>query len=824
MKTGIMSIRNKWNQTASSLVGILLLGLIGPQSAPGTSITNYPDTNTFGSEFKFLGVIPSLRTNVNVPGNYVASTADLNSASNALVDALSGVLGIGSSNLPIVIPTNGAWEVFAGPSGKSLGRVTLTNMLHNRDMRHSACRVPPLMIAGTMSGGAPPYMLSQGGVVPIAQMMKACGMVDAGWNILTWDIGCLATNRDANGNLQLRTWPSNYAPYDVQANITNVVADLATNGCTLGVYISGEPEEDAPQSTLATAYQDGYTLGKWGVKWVKFDRMGGVDGSQQELWVDDSMSYFFRQFAAGVDQGAVDAGRAYATILDIQADSRYTSFPKWIPDVGNCAYYGSGDFGGLSGYGWTNYLRWNWEMLMNNQWATKPGFFRYNLGMPTSAYTTVNGGGPVQVITQDMLREQVAFLSIVNGVGHCVPYPMPDDVTILTNRGLMKVWQDPLCSEPVVITNAATYKIIAKKLQGGAVAVAFLNWVSNTVPISVDLSVLPGNVPSTVNVMDVWDNIITGASGSIYASVNAFGARLFILNDPGVIGITDNVIISDGTNNFGTLYFKNGQFSGWSPSVPPVLPGSLLPSMWFDASVGVTTEVHGGVTNVISWSDQAGGFDAKMWTNQPLWVNGLGTNTSYGTNLPIYVASVPAIKSKPAIFWPGNAMLATAYTNQDLVSASAFVVYNSTNSSQPQQVIFSKDLEGFLCTTIKQTYIRFYEAGFQCQNNTVNPGWNVMGFVCTGPSISSPTNNMLIAGPASNISSGWPSKAPAVEPFTGAPFVIGSDCIGCYESPDGNGSSPFRGYIAEILYYNYALSPDDRNTVMAYLRAKYGLQ
>lgn len=48
-------------------------------------VTNYVVVTNFDATTWFLLSVPSLGTNYNLPGNYVASTADLNAASNAIV-------------------------------------------------------------------------------------------------------------------------------------------------------------------------------------------------------------------------------------------------------------------------------------------------------------------------------------------------------------------------------------------------------------------------------------------------------------------------------------------------------------------------------------------------------------------------------------------------------------------------------------------------------------------------------------------------------------------------------------------------------------------
>lgn len=63
---------------------VALLVLLWAIVAGATNITNYPVVTTFNaSDWFLLSSVPNM-TNYNLPGNYVASTSDLNTASNAL--------------------------------------------------------------------------------------------------------------------------------------------------------------------------------------------------------------------------------------------------------------------------------------------------------------------------------------------------------------------------------------------------------------------------------------------------------------------------------------------------------------------------------------------------------------------------------------------------------------------------------------------------------------------------------------------------------------------------------------------------------------------
>jgi hypothetical protein len=591
-------------------------------------------------------------------------------------------------------------------------------------------------------------------MVSVAQYMKSSGLVDAGYNLLIHDIGWAATNRDAQGLLQ----PSKLVGCWDGASIPDVVAALATNGVRLGLYISGcdydGPDGCQAGSSLSTAYLDGYTLGKWGIKWAKFDRIGGVDGSDGSVWHDDAYHRFFELFAAGADQGCKDRGSSDPMILDVQGDDRLSKFPKWFCDVGNVSYYGNGDF---LRNGWTNFIAWVWHNMWPDQWVTRPGFFRYNLGIFPRAGSFVIGSP----VTTDMVRAQLGFTAILSGVGNWYPAPSePVEILYATNKTLLGIWRDPMCAQAQLIASNATGVILSKAMTNGDTALLFWNWTSAPNVMSCALTNLPGTVfGSTAAVIDAWDGCVAEASGSLSATVNPYGANLYRLS-------------------------KGGHEAGRTPGVLTVLTNLAL---WYKA------DGHAYAHNsAADWPDSSGH----------------GYNATSASGRPIYVTN--ALNGLPAYYFNGASSLATTYKSPDSANCSAFVVYNCTNAVDMDQIIFSKDyLRGVMLCARKGQDFRAYNLGAEASGQA-DSEWNVAGYVSSG-------GFSRVYGPNCCVTT---SAGPAVRHFNGSLAVtLGNDCAGC-DTPN----NWFGGYIAEILYYNAALSPEARANVMAYLRAKYKLQ
>lgn len=94
-------------------------------TALGVNITNYPLTNNYsGNELFLLSSIP-WQTNFNLPGNYVAKTSDLNSASNSILAQMPTTNGFVDASV-----TNGLQGALINPltNGHSAA-VTISNVV-----------------------------------------------------------------------------------------------------------------------------------------------------------------------------------------------------------------------------------------------------------------------------------------------------------------------------------------------------------------------------------------------------------------------------------------------------------------------------------------------------------------------------------------------------------------------------------------------------------------------------------------------------------------------------------------------------------------------
>ena len=104
---------------------LAVFALLWALCAGAANITNYPLRTTFDANYWFLLSDVAARTNWNLPGNYVASTTDLNNASNALVTQIT-VSTNGITNAFILNLNN----VATGTSNSFLGDVHVGDDLY----------------------------------------------------------------------------------------------------------------------------------------------------------------------------------------------------------------------------------------------------------------------------------------------------------------------------------------------------------------------------------------------------------------------------------------------------------------------------------------------------------------------------------------------------------------------------------------------------------------------------------------------------------------------------------------------------------------------
>lgn len=242
-------------------------------------------------------------------------------------------------------------------------------------------------------------------------------------------------------------------------------------------------------------------------------------------------------------------------------------------------------------------------------------------------------------------------------------------------------------------------------------------------------------------------------------------------------------------SRFGQRTRVSSQVSGWITGAA-FTPASLAPRAWYDAAE--TSSITASSGAVSQWNDLSGnGYHLSQATaiNQPITgantINGLNVIRFDGSNDWIANTTLPASQTQPwSIFIVAKASSAVT-TTRALMNP-----YSGDNGA------------GFLETA---TGVRYVSAYF--------------GAVGRGPSITDTNTNVffwLASGTSSIVGANTTFSTVSAGTLTrGAGLIIGSNLQRTSEF--------FNGDVAEIIFFNYALTTAQRDQCRAHLASKWGL-
>ena len=359
--------------------------------------------------------------------------------------------------------------------------------------------------------------------IRVAQYFNSSGLAQAGYTVMGIDAGW-CTNRDANGVLvpipYFSTLPGYMHGMPYLANV------FRTNGCSLGLYIAPasrwilNPADtgNLPSSDYVHAALDAKTLVDWGATFVKIDNSYcsfGPAGEQQ--WLET--------FAAAADNESVTAGwtnQQQSLTIDLSI-GKYLG--PWVVGVANMIN-ASGDPVQPT---WAQYL----DSCHHHPWLTGRGHYQFQQGIITKDF--YNGTWGYVLTTNDtrgfFAMSCMAAMPLMIGVNPLITPYSATELAIFKNPDAIAIDQDPLCVPGWMIQSTETSQVWVKPMANGDVTVALWNRNTNSATaISVPLSVIPGLASNTVAVLDVFDGLLTSASGTLSATVNANGVNLYRLS------------------------------------------------------------------------------------------------------------------------------------------------------------------------------------------------------------------------------------------------------------------------------------------------------
>lgn len=280
-----------------------------------------------------------------------------------------------------------------------------------------------------------------------AQAMVASGMAADGYRYVNLDDCWMAATRDANGNLQAN-------PQDFPDGIAALAAYVHGLGLKLGIYLDAGTYTCMGLPGSANHYaQDAATIASWGVDYVKLDYcFTGL--------IPPGPVY------ASMHQALLAAGRPI--VLSV-ADDGFGLPWQWGPGVASL-WRTTNDY---EAYGATS---GNWWGAVQTMADLNSALARYaGPGAWNDPDMLLTGTG---LLTTAQERSQFSLWSMMAApllVSTDLRTMTPATVSILTNREVIAVDQDPLGLQGVRIADRGPHQVWLRTLADGSRAVLFFN-------------------------------------------------------------------------------------------------------------------------------------------------------------------------------------------------------------------------------------------------------------------------------------------------------------------------------------------------------------
>jgi alpha-galactosidase len=335
-----------------------------------------------------------------------------------------------------------------------------------------------------------------------AKAMVTSGMKAAGYEYVNIDDCWLDSQRAADGSLQAD--PAKF-PDGIKA-----VADYVHSlGLKLGIYEDVGTETCAGYpGTFGHYAQDARTLASWGVDFVKMD------------WCNVPFGDF-----PGLTEQQV-------------AEKLYTEFGAALRATGRPILYSICE--------WDPSLQpWTWAPKIANMWRTNNDYgdtWSQVLGNLDQEASLSSYAGPGHWNDPDILQigrsglttpeDQAQFsmwsmLSAPLLAGNDLRSMTPAIRSILTNRAVIAIDQDPLGAEATRLSEQGNADVWVKRLANGDRAIMLLNRGSTPLSISITARVAGLPAAGAYRVQNLWTHTMSESAGVIASSVPPMSAALF---------------------------------------------------------------------------------------------------------------------------------------------------------------------------------------------------------------------------------------------------------------------------------------------------------
>ncbi|MEU1123386.1 alpha-galactosidase [Streptomyces sp. NPDC005899] len=328
----------------------------------------------------------------------------------------------------------------------------------------------------------------------IADIFVEKGLKDAGYEYVNLDDCWALPSRNAAGNL---------VPDPVRfPNGIKAVADYVhSKGLKFGLYSSAGTKTCADEGFpggLGHEKQDAQQWASWGVDYLKYDNCNntGADARTRYKTMGDALAATGRPILY--------------SICEWGSNSPW----NWAPAIGN-AWRTTGDINDT----WSKMLENTHENQPRAQYA-KPGAWN-----DPDMLEVGNGGmTDTEYRTHFSLWAQMAAPLLI---GSDIRTASEATLSILENRDVIAVDQDPLGKQGTVVASSGGLVVMTKQLANGDRSVTLTNESGSTATVSTTAAAvgLPG--AASYKLSNLWSKAVSSTSGMISASVPAHGTVMY---------------------------------------------------------------------------------------------------------------------------------------------------------------------------------------------------------------------------------------------------------------------------------------------------------
>src|SRR5579884_1422904 len=345
-----------------------------------------------------------------------------------------------------------------------------------------------------------------------ALAMHTNGMQAAGYQYVNIDDCWLLKNRDSTGHLV----PD---PAKFPDGISGTAAYVHSLGLKLGIY------EDAGTATcagypgsLGHETTDANSFAAWGVDYLKYDNCNNTG---------------------------------------LSAQSRYSAMRDALAATGRAILFSLCNWGQENVWSWGAGVGNSWRTTgdINASYASMLAIFHANIALASYAgpghwndpdmLEVGNGMSATEQQTEFSLWAEMAAPLIA---GTNLTNATSQTLSILTNRNLIAVDQDPLGRQGTMVSATGGLDVLAKPLANGDVAVALFNENSTPATITTTTTAIGKTGSSSYTLTDLWTGT-TSTTGTISATVPAHATTMYRVAGSGSTGQNTVTVTNPGSQS-----------------------------------------------------------------------------------------------------------------------------------------------------------------------------------------------------------------------------------------------------------------------------------